>query len=445
MWQDPVIVVGAGPAGLMAAGQAAGSGVATLLLEKMDRPGRKLILTGKGRCNLTNEDPLPDFIAHFGPNGRFLRQAFSRFFSQDLLTFFEEMGVYCTRERGGRLFLSSGRADDAVDALRGWATRQGAIIQTHASVERLVLRDGMLTGVQLKTLPHISSPISDLHTSPRFLPAAAVIIATGGASYPHTGSDGDGYRLAGDAGHQVIPIRPALVPLVTAGLTARKLQGLSLRNVTAKVYTEKQVKLAEAFGEMLFTHFGLSGPIILSLSKVVVDALRNGQKVEISIDLKPALSNEKLDARLLRDLNAFGSRQLHTLLKELLPQKLIPVCLELTRLSAGKPAHQITAQERKILCSWMKDFRLQVTGHRSFAQAIVTAGGVDINEIDPRSMSSRLVKGLYFAGEVLDLDADTGGYNLQAAFSTGWLAGLSAAEMVKIKIQDNSTSIQSEG
>ena len=430
MGQDRVIVVGAGPAGLMAAGQAAKLGVPTLLLEKMDRPGRKLLLTGKGRCNLTNEDPLPEFIEHFGPNGRFLRQAFSRFFSLELLAFFAELDIQTVRERGGRLFLSNGRADEALNALLDWASRQGAILQTHSPVERLVLEAGRVTGVQLKTIPHLAAPGAGIQSPSRFLPAAAVILAAGGASYPHTGSDGDGCRLAAEAGHRIIPIRPALVPLVTAGPTARKLQGLSLRNVTAKVITGKQDKLAEAFGEMLFTHFGLSGPIILSLSRVAVDALREGQKVEISIDLKPALNEEKLDARLLRDLNTYGNRQVHTLLKELLPQKLIPVCLELTGLPGEKPAHQITGQERKILRSWLKDFRLQVSGHRSFAQAIVTAGGVDIRQVEPRSMASRLVDRLFFAGEVLDLDADTGGYNLQAAFSTGWLAGVSAAHVL---------------
>ncbi len=430
MGRDRVIVVGAGPAGLMAAGQAAGLGVPTLLLEKMDRPARKLLLTGKGRCNLTNEDPLPDFIDHFGRNGRFLHQAFSKFFAPELLEFFDELGIQSVRERGGRLFLASGRADDAANALQAWAVSQGAIIQNHSPVERLVLESGKVMGVQLKNLPHITAPGAGIHSTSRFLPATAVILATGGASYPHTGSDGDGYRLAGDAGHRIVPIRPALVPLVTTGPTARKLQGLSLRNVTAKVFTGKQGKQAEAFGEMLFTHFGLSGPIVLSLSKVVVDALRQGQEVEISIDLKPALSDEKLDARLLRELDAYGNRQLHTLLKELLPQKLIPVCLELTGLTGEKLAHQINAQERKTLRSWLKDFRFRVSGHRSFAQAIVTAGGVDISEVEPRSMASRLIEGLYFAGEVLDLDADTGGYNLQAAFSTGWLAGVSAAQAI---------------
>ncbi|MCK5635755.1 MAG: aminoacetone oxidase family FAD-binding enzyme, partial [Anaerolineales bacterium] len=256
--------------------------------------------------------------------------------------------------------------------------------------------------------------------------ATSVIIATGGASYPGTGSTGDGYGLAEAVGHTIIPIRPALVPLETPGKIAPRLQGLSLRNVNARLMVDGK-KQAEAFGEMLFTHFGLSGPIILSLSRKVVDALRANHEVEISIDLKPALDDAKLDARLMRDFDTHGKRHFRTLLQDLLPRKLIQVCIDLTGIPADKRAHQITSAERKRLRTWLKDFRFQISGHRSFAQAIVTAGGVSTREVNPRSMASLIVDGLYFAGEVLDLDADTGGYNLQAAFSTGWLAGLSAA------------------
>ena len=257
-----------------------------------------------------------------------------------------------------------------------------------------------------------------------------MIVATGGASYPATGSTGDGYRMAQAAGHAIVPIRPALVPLETAGDIAPRLQGLTLRNVSVRVWGDGK-KLAEAFGEMLFTHFGVSGPITLTLSRQVVDALRLGQQVCLSIDLKPALDEPRLDARLLRDLDAHGKRQFQTLLQDLLPRKLIPVCIDLTGISPHKVGHQIAAQERKQLRTWLKDFRLQVTGYRPFTEAIVTAGGVDTREVDPRTMASRLVKGLYFAGEVLDVDADTGGYNLQAAFSTGWVAGRSAAQFVQ--------------
>jgi predicted Rossmann fold flavoprotein len=406
-----VIVVGGGASGLMAAGQAAESGAKTLLLEKMHHPGRKLRITGKGRCNLTNVAPLPEFVAHFGTNGRFLRQAFSRFLAADLVAFFEGLGVRTVTERGGRVFPTSDQAQEIVDALVRWVDERGVTLRTRSPVERLLVEGERVVGVT---------------SGDRLYRAGAVIIATGGASYPGTGSTGDGYRLAESVGHTIVPIRPALVPLETAGDVAPRLQGLSLRNVTVRVWVGGK-KQAEAFGEMLFTHFGVSGPIILSLSRQIVDALRQGQHVTLSIDLKPALDERKLDARLLRDLNAHGKRQFRTLLKDLLPSKLIPVCVDLTSIPPHKVGHQITAQERERLRTWLKDFRLEVTGHRSFAEAIITAGGVNTREVDPRTMASRLVEGLYFAGEVLDVDADTGGYNLQAAFSTGWLAGRSAA------------------
>jgi predicted Rossmann fold flavoprotein len=407
-----VIVVGAGAAGLMAAGQAAAQGAQTLLLEKQKRPGLKLRITGKGRCNLTNVAPLPDFITHFGPNGRFLRQSLSRFFADELLAFFQELGVPTVTERGGRVFPESDRAADVVDALLGWGKAQGVVLRTRSPVQQLIVEGDRLVGVLVS--PDVTQR------------ASAVIIATGGASYPATGSTGDGYRLAQSVGHTIVPIRPSLVPLETAGDIAPRLQGLSLRNVTVRLLVNGE-KQAEAFGEMLFTHFGVSGPITLTLSRQVVDALRSGQSVSLSLDLKPALDERKLDARLLRDLDGHGKQKFRTLLKGLLPRKLIPVCLDLLGIPAAKAAHQITAQERQRLRSWLKDFRLRVVGHRSFDEAIVTAGGVDTREIDPRTMGSRLVQGLYFAGEVLDVDGDTGGYNLQAAFSTGWMAGRSAA------------------
>lgn len=422
-----VIVVGGGPAGLMAAGQAAEQGAECLLLEKMNRPGRKLRITGKGRCNLTNVATVSEFTTHFGPNGRFLRQAFSRFFSSELVAFFEGLGVHTVTERGGRVFPQKERADEVADALVAWVRDCGVTVKPLSPVERIVFAGGRVAGVQL------ADPACRAKSAVTASPsgcvdhrADAVIVATGGASYPGTGSTGDGYRMATSVGHTVVPIRPALVPLITAGDVAPRLQGLSLRNVTVRVRVNG-TQLAEAFGEMLFTHFGVSGPIILSLSRQIVDALREGRNVSLAIDLKPALDAQKLDARLLRDLDASGKRHYRTLLRDLLPAKLIPVCIDLTGIAADKPAHQITGDERKRLRTWLKDFRLEVTGHRPFTQAIITAGGVDTREVDPRTMGSRLVKGLFFAGEVLDVDADTGGYNLQAAFSTGWLAGRSAA------------------
>jgi len=403
---------------LMAAGQAAEMGAETLLLEKMDHPGRKLRIAGKGRCNLTNVAPVSEFIAHFGPSGRFLRQAFHQFSNSDLVAFFEELGIRTVTERGGRVFPASGQAQDVVDALVQWVREQGVTLRTRSPVECLLVEGGQVVGVQVSR--NQVSP-----KTPGFY-ADAVILATGGASYPATGSTGDGYRLAQAVGHTIVPIRPALVPLETAGNVAPRLQGLSLRNVTVRVWVDGK-KQAGAFGEMLFTHFGVSGPIILSLSRQVVDALRLGQRVMLSIDLKPALDEAKLDARLLRDMDAHGKQQFRTLLKGLLPSKLIPVCIDLTGIPSDKMAHQITSEKRQRLRTWLKDFRLEVTGHRPFTEAIITAGGVDVREVDPRTLASRLVEGLYFAGEVLDVDADTGGYNLQAAFSTGWVAGRSAA------------------
>jgi len=419
MYVSRVIVIGGGAAGLMAAGQAALKGAEVLLLEKMSRPARKLRITGKGRCNLTNTDPVPQFIEHFN-DGRFLRQSLSRFSSSDLIDFFDQLGVPTVTERAGRVFPASGQAQDVVDALVHWISQAGVGLQTGVPVSEVCVEDGRVTGV--------STPQGKARKA-RLYSGAAAIVATGGASYPATGSTGDGYRMAQALGHTVVPVRPALVPLETRGDVAARLQGLSLRNVRVSVWIEGEMRQS-MFGEMLFTHFGVSGPVILSMSRTMVDALRLGKQVTLSIDLKPALDEDKLDARLLRDLAAQGKRQYQTLLKGLLPRKLIPVCIEQTRIPADKVASQITAQDRDRLRSWLKQFRLELTGHRSFREAIITAGGVDTREIDPRTMASKQIKGLYFAGEVLDLDADTGGYNLQAAFSTGWVAGRAAAEYV---------------
>ncbi|MEA3487511.1 MAG: NAD(P)/FAD-dependent oxidoreductase [Thermodesulfobacteriota bacterium] len=407
-----VIVIGGGASGMMASGQAAGMGADTLLLEKMHRPGRKLGITGKGRCNLTNVASLPEFISHFGSSGIFLRQAFHRFSNDELAEFFEDLGVPVVAERGGRVFPVSSQAKDVVDALTGWMRKQGVTVRRKVSVDGLLIEGRKVCGVR--------DFMGETYS------ADAVIIATGGVSYPATGSTGDGYRLARWAGHSIVPLRPALIPLETEGNVALRLQGLSMRNVNVRVLVDGR-KQDEAFGEMFFTHFGLSGPVILSLSGGVTDALNLGGRVIISIDLKPALDEHKLDERLLRDLDAHGKRKFQTLLEDLLPGKLIPVCMELTGIPPDRRGHQITASERRHLRTWLKDFRLEVTGTRPISEAIITAGGINTGEIDPRTMASRLVGGLYFAGEVMDIDADTGGYNLQAAFSTGWIAGRSAA------------------
>jgi predicted Rossmann fold flavoprotein len=423
-----VIVVGGGAAGLMAAGQAAELGAETLLLEKMHRPGRKLRLTGKGRCNLTNVAPVAEAIAHFGTGGRFLRQAFSRFFSAELVAFFEGLGVRTVTERGGRVFPAGGQAQEVLDSLVRWAGGRGVTLRTRAPVARLLVEGGRVVGVEVGRPPAPEGEVGAVgRPAGRVYHADAVIVATGGASYPQTGSTGDGYRLAAAVGHTIVPIRPALVPLETAGDIAARLQGLSLRHVRVRIWEEGK-RRGEAFGEMLFTHFGVSGPIILSLSRGVVDALDLGRGVVLSLDLKPALDETRLEARLLRDLDSHGRQRVRGLLKGLLPRKMIPLCLDLTGIPGDKLCHQVTSRERRRLRLWLKDFRLTVTGHRPLAEAIVTAGGVDTREVEPRAMASRLVGGLYCAGEVLDVAAETGGYNLQAAFSTGWLAGRSAAQ-----------------
>ena len=432
--QYDLIVIGAGPAGLMAAGQAASLGVRTLLLEKMDRPGRKLEITGKGRCNLTNIEPLDPFIKHFNREGRFLYSAFSRYFSQDLIAFFDHLGVQTTVERGGRVFPVSNDAQEIVNALVRWVDSQGADRQSGIRATDLIVTDGGVVGFKAQAMRDRVHRQSDSPPSSLRYESKSILLSTGGASYPGTGSTGDGYQLARRVGHTIIPIRPALVPIDTAGNLAQRMQGLTLKNVSVEVLADGS-PIASAFGELLFTHFGLSGPIILTLSRRIVDALMAGSSVEVSIDLKPALNEDKLEARLLRDLDQAGSKQFRNLLKGLLPRKMIPVCIDEVGIRATKEANQINAQERARLREWLKDFRLVVSGHRPIAQAIVTAGGIATQEVDPRTMESRLVEGLYFAGEVLDLDADTGGYNLQAAFSTGWLAGRSAA--LRLQEQDS--------
>jgi predicted Rossmann fold flavoprotein len=411
MNQRRVIVIGGGAAGLMAAGQAGEAGADTLLLEKMKHLGRKLCITGKGRCNITNIADVTDSISHFGKTGPFLRQAFSRFFNTDLMDFLKGHGLELVTERGGRVFPASGRASDVLAILLQWLEGCDVEIKHSSVVEKLMLSGGRVTGVVSRG---------------RAFPCDAVILATGGASYPATGSTGDGYRLAISAGHRVVPIRPALVPLETSGDVAGKMAGLTLRNTKVRMLVNGK-KRKEAFGEVIFTHFGMTGPVILTLSGEAVDAMRDGHKTVFSFDLKPALDEKKLDARLLRDFASRGKEPLVSVLRGLLSREMIPVCLEATQIRPEHTAGSISARERKRLRAWLKDFRLEVTRPRPLTEAIVTAGGVNTREIDPRTMESRLTRGLFIAGELLDIHADTGGYNLQAAFSTGWLAGRCAA------------------
>ncbi len=415
-----IIVIGGGAAGLMAAGQAAQAGSRVLLLEKMPQPGRKLGITGKGRCNLTNCCEVQDFVCRFGTSGRFLRQAFARFFNTELMAFFEELGVPLMTERGGRVFPAGGQATEVVKALQKWLRNAGVVLQTSAPVEALLLHDGRVTGVRCEG---------------REIPCQCVVLATGGASYPATGSTGDGYRMAAAAGHRIVPVRPALVPLETRSPATGRMAQLNLRNIRVKLLVDGK-KTAEDFGELAFTAFGVSGPTILTLSGQAVDALAAGRRVSLSLDLKPALDEEKLDRRLQRDLDARGRETLASLLRGLLPAPMVPVCLDLLRLPGDGSAATLKAKDRRRLGRWIKDFSLEISGHRPFSEAIVTAGGVDLEQVDPRTLQSRCVRGLYLAGELLDLQAETGGYNLQAAFSTGWLAGRSAALALTRKAPD---------
>ncbi len=402
-----VIIVGAGPAGLLAAGRAAELGARVLVLEKMRKEGTKLLITGKGRCNITNDAPIGDFIKHIHPNGRFLRNAFSHFFSQDIIDLLHRNGVETTLERGGRYFPTSNQSADVLRALMDWVRKPNVEIRCGQKVEKLILENDVMQGVQSNGMD---------------LMASHVILATGGKSYPSTGSNGEGYELAKQAGHTIERLRPALVPLETKGGVAQKLQGLNLKNVRAVVWVNGK-KMGEDFGEMLFSRFGLTGPIILTLSRIVVDELHKGSKVEISVDLKPALDDQKLDRRLLRDLNEHGKKKIINIFRFWLPATMVPVFIDLLGLDPEKECHQVSSGERKQIRVLMKNLGFVITNHRSFKEAIITAGGVSTKEISPKTMESKIVKGLFFAGEMIDLDAETGGYNLQIAYSTGWLAG----------------------
>jgi len=407
-----VIVIGAGASGIMAAGQAALAGADVLLLEKMQEPGKKLLVTGQGRCNVTNNSELHDFLSHFNPSGRFLHQPFARFFVPQLMAFLQKQGLPLVTERGGRVFPQSNQARDVVNTLLRWLVTTGARLQCARSVTDLVITNDRIAGVRCDNT---------------ILPADAVIVATGGASYPATGSTGDGFDFARKAGHTIVPLRPALVPLETSDPRLHKMGGLDLRNIGIRIYVDNKRKKTD-FGEVGFTRFGIGGPVILTHSRDIISWLKAGKNVTIAFDLKPALEERKLDIRLQRDFSSRPKEELQSVLRGLLPRQLIPVCLNLLELNGVKMAGEMSAGERIRLRTWLKDFRIDITGHRPLREAIVTAGGVQVKEVNPQTMESCLVKGLYFSGELLDIDGDTGGYNLQAAFSTGWLAGRSAAQ-----------------
>jgi hypothetical protein len=405
-----VAVVGGGAAGLMAAYQAAVQGACVTLFERNPNLGRKILISGKGRCNLTNIKNMQEFIENIPGNGKFLYSALARFSNNDLIAFFEKLGVPTKVERGGRVFPQSDRSIDVVKAMEAALVKAGVSVKYKSRVRTLAIENGRVRGLKL-------------YNSDEQYFCDRVVVATGGLSYPATGSTGDGYELARQAGHTVTRLIPSLVPLVIRENWVKELQGLSLRNIEVSVFI-KGKQVASKFGEMVFTHFGVSGPVILTLSRDVVEHL--GSQVTLSINLKPALSEKELDARLLRDFKRYERRIYKNALTDLLPEKLIPVFVECSGIEPDKPVNQITREERRKIIETLRGLRLSVIGCME-REAIVTRGGVSIREIDPKTMESRLVKGLFFAGEVLDVDGLTGGYNLQAAFSTGYLAGIHAA------------------
>lgn len=411
-----VIVIGAGASGLVAAGKVAETGKKVLLIEKMKRPGRKLAITGKGRCNITTTVPLNDFIKQVHPDGRFLHSAFSQFYSHDLVQFLNKIGLPTIEERGNRIFPKSGKAFDVVDALVNWCKRNGVETITNTKVIEINTKDNAVSGVLIEN--------SD--NNRKVVESENIVLATGGLSYPLTGSTGDGYKLLKKLNHTINQTSPSLVPLEIDQKYTKFLKGLELKNVEATFWMNNK-KIKSEFGELSFYEHGLTGPVILTLSRLIVPKFNTKEEIQIGIDLKPALSHEKLDKRLIRELDKSGKETLRTILNRLLPKLLIPICLRDLKLSANKLNHQINAKDRKIIVNWLKDFRLKVVGIRSYDEAIITAGGISTEEIDQKTMESKLVKGLYFTGEIIDVDGPTGGYNLQIAFSTGWLAGKSAA------------------
>ncbi|MDD4503457.1 MAG: NAD(P)/FAD-dependent oxidoreductase [Clostridiaceae bacterium] len=406
-----VVVLGGGPAGMMAAGTAASIGKRTLLVEKNEKLGKKLFITGKGRCNVTNFADFDEFMKNIPKNSKFFYSSFNNFSNYDLIELLKSLGLKTKVERGGRVFPESDKSSDVIKALERYLSKHNVEVKLNSKLLNIRQEDGAISGVLLD--------------SGQIVECSSVIICTGGVSYPQTGSTGDGYEIAKRAGHSICELMPSLVPLLTKEAFIKDLQGLSLKNVSIKASADGKL-VYEDFGEMLFTHYGLSGPIILSASFYVSEYLRKKKGIKIDIDLKPALSEEELDKRIIRDFEKNTNKQFKNSLDELLPKKLIPVIIALSGIDESKEVHQISKLERKVLVKLLKGFNVTISGTRPIEEAIVTSGGINLKEINPKTMESKLVKGLYFAGEVIDLDAFTGGFNLQIAFSTGYAAGLNA-------------------
>lgn len=404
-----VIVVGGGAAGMMAAIQSARKGNQVLLLEKNERLGKKLFITGKGRCNVTNGCDIEELFGKVVTNHRFLYSSFYSFTNQDAIDFFEELGVPLKRERGERIFPVSDHSSDVIRALDKEMDRLGVDVRLNAEVKNLLIEDDRVIGIKM--------------ANGKTEKADSVIVTTGGLSYPSTGSTGDGFRWAKDAGHKVTELTPSLVPVHIKEEWCKQMMGLSLRNTGFKAMVGKK-KIYEEQGELLFTHFGISGPVVLSFSAYANKYLEKG--ITVILDLKPAMSKEQLDARILRDFADKINKQFKNSLDDLLPKKMIPIIIERSAISPEKKVNEITKEERTRLVTLLKEFDLTVTGLGNWREAIITKGGIAVKEVDPSTMESKLVEGLYFAGEILDLDALTGGYNLQIAWSTAYLAGQNA-------------------
>ncbi len=396
---------------MMAAIRAAGLGQDVTLLEKKDSLGNKLLLSGKGRCNLTNTEDLEYFLKRFSKNGDFLRDAFKKFFNRELIDFFEQRGLKMKIERQMRVFPQSDRSASILDILKKELVKSGVQVIYKAKVVNLLLSAGKVKAVRLENGVNIACD--------------RIIFASGGASYSFTGSDASGINIVRRLGHEIVPLRPGLIPLDVKQGYPRKLEGLTLRNIRLK-FSDGKVQIVSEIGELIFTAYGISGPLVITLSGRVVDMFSQNKNVFVEIDLKPALSIEQLDGRLLREFKANAKKSIKNALKELLPLRLIKVFIEASAIDLLKKCSQITQGERERIISLLKGFRMDISGARPIEEGMVTRGGVSLKEINPRTMESRLIKGLYFCGEMIDVDADTGGFNLQAAFSTGYLAGESA-------------------
>ena len=412
MPKKKIIVVGAGPAGMMAAIRAAECGAEVVLLEKNSNPGRKLLLSGKGRCNLTNACDLDNFLERFSGNGDFLRDAFGKFFNRELMNFFEKRGLKLKVERQERVFPVTDSSASILNVLNQELIKKGIKVIVNAAVKEILILNGQVSAVKLVDGKAINSD--------------KVILATGGVSYGFTGSTGDGIKFAKNLGHNIVPLAAGLVPWEIKQKYPKLLEGLTLKNIRLKISDSKKTFESD-IGELMFTSFGISGPLVFSLSAKVGDWLKRSEQLYVEIDLKPALSQEQLEARLLREFKEAPRKNIKNTLKTLLPQRLIDLAIAILRIDADKIVSHITQTERRALVGWLKGFRMDIKGLKPVEDGMVTRGGVSLKNINPRTMESRIVKGLYFAGEMIDIDADTGGFNLQAAFSTGYLAGESAA------------------